>query len=193
MTIKGLDNDIIPSKTEGEEEMTTIHLDCTKPHARKPAFVLECHTGYTLRGIITCTEHKNSFPIVVEEGVLRELSRELPTVYYKRLSENIKDDVREDIKEAEIANYNQCYKASVTMCRRALQLGLIDRGIKDGRLDNMLKVAHTSKLLTDDTYTFATSVKGFGDIGAHRREYIEPDEVILVIRTAVRILNELFP
>jgi len=79
------------------------------------------------------------------------------------------------------------------MCRRALQLALIDKDIEDKPLSKMLKEAKTpKKLLDDDIYNLATSIKGFGDIGVHRREKLEPQEVNMVIYATVRMLNELF-
>ncbi len=59
--------------------------------------------------------------------------------------------------------------------------------------DFLLKEAkNVKKILTDDTYNLATSIKGFGDITIHREEEIEPEEAKLVIYATVRMLNELF-
>ncbi len=41
-------------------------------------------------------------------------------------------------------------------------------------------------------FDLATSIKGFGDIGVHRKEKLEPQEVNMVIYATVRMLNELF-
>jgi len=56
----------------------------------------------------------------------------------------------------------------------------------------MLKEALKQKFLEQKTYDLATSIKGYGDIGAHRREHLKPEEVNMVIYATVRMLNELF-
>ena len=109
------------------------------------------------------------------------------------MNPSVPDDIKEDIQEAERANYGQCHKACVTMCRRALQLSLIDKGIEDKPLGQMLEEAKgIKKLLTDETYGLAKSIKHFGDIGAHRKETIDPEVARLVIYATVRMLNEIF-
>jgi len=127
----------------------------------------------------------------MRNGHIRKLDTALPILQSDKLASDVSPDIREDVKEAERCHYHQCYKACVTMCRRALQLSLIDKGIEDKPLGKMLEDAHkVKKLLTDDTYTQAKSIKHFGDIGAHRQEAIEPEVARLVIYTTVLMLNE---
>lgn len=76
------------------------------------------------------------------------------------------------------------------MCRRALQLALIDKGIKDKPLGQMIEEA--KDLLEENTFALTKPIKGYGDIGAHRREILEPQEVGMVIYLAVKMLNEVF-
>jgi len=111
---------------------------------------------------------------------------------YDQLNLNISEDIVEDIKEAERANFNQCYKSSVVMCRRALQLGLMDNGIKERPLGKMIKSAFNKGILKRDTYNLAKSIKHFGDIGAHRKEHLDPQKIGLVIYMTIEMLNELY-
>jgi len=60
---------------------------------------------------------------------LQTLDIYLPGTQSDNLKSLVPDDIREDVKEAERASYSQRYKACVTMCRRVIQLGLIDRWI----------------------------------------------------------------
>jgi len=128
----------------------------------------------------------------MHSGSVQKLDTALPVTRSDKLVAGVSPDLKEDIREAERAHYHQCYKACVTMCRRALQLGLMDRDVEDGPLGGMLKEAHRKDVLTNDTYNMATSIKGYGDIGAHRRETLDPEEVRMVIVMGVRMLNELF-
>ncbi len=110
-----------------------------------------------------------------------------------KLDPSVPSDLEKDIVEAERAHYSQCYKACVAMCRRALQLSLIEHGIDDKRLSVMLEEARTvKKLLADDTFHLTTSLEGFGDNGVHEKDQLESDEVELVTNCTVRILNELY-
>jgi len=69
----------------------------------------------------------------------------------------------------------------------------LDKGIPDKALSKMVEEAKDKGLLEQRTFDLATSIKGYGDIGVHRKEQLEPKEVELVIYATVRMLNELFP
>lgn len=153
---------------------------------------ITCRDDAKISGILQCLECGHELPITIVNDCIQQVDLALPGIQSDRLNSSVTPDLIEDIQEAERANYAQCYKASVTMCRRALQLGLIDKGIADGALSKMLEDALKTKLLEQKTYDLATSIKGFGDIGAHRREQLEPEEVNMVIYATVRMLNELF-
>ena len=155
--------------------------------------VIRCEGNAKLRGIVQCIRCNHELPITLYKDYIQELNLALPGQQSDRLNSSVPSDIQDDAREAERANYNQCYKACVTMCRRALQLGLIDKGILDSPLSEMLKEALKKKLIEQKTYDLATSIKGYGDIGAHRREELNPEEVRMVIYATVRMLNELFP
>jgi len=61
-----------------------------------------------------------------------------------------------------------------------------------GSLRHHLESAKTQKLIEQKIFDLAMSIKGFGDIGVHRKEELEPQEVNMVIHATVRMLNELF-
>jgi len=185
--------DIIALKKEGgEEEMT--ELLCPKCIEKKQAitFSVRCTGSTKMWGIIQCTKCLHEMPFSVYHDHIQQLDIALPGTQSDQLNPSVPGDLKDDIKESERANYAQCHKACVAMCRRALQLGLIDKEIADGPLGGMLKQALSTKLLSQDIYNLATSIKGYGDIGTHRREQLEPEEVKMVIYATVRMLNELF-
>jgi hypothetical protein len=185
-------------KKGGQKEMPRII--CPNCHGGSEGLYItvECdyqasQLGAQLWGIIKCLNCMHEWPITIAKGYIHKLDIALPGVQSDKLNTSVPDDIRGDVREAERAHYAQCYKASVTMCRRAVQLGLIDKGIGDKPLGKMLKEAKDiKKLLTDDTYNLATSIKHFGDIGAHREEIIEPEVARLVIFATVQMLNEIF-
>jgi hypothetical protein len=172
---------------------TYIECPVCQGERRTDTIVVECDHSARITGIIQCIACGHEFPITINNGHIQKLDTALPVSQSDKLDTTVSPDIKEDVKEAERCHYHQCYKACVTMCRRALQLSLIDKGIEDKRLGKMLEDAHkVKKLLTDDTYNLAKSIKHFGDIGAHREETIEPEAARLVIFATVQMLNEIF-
>ena len=170
-------------------------INCPNCHGeeRTAAIIVGCDRQAKMWGIVQCLACGHEFPLTIVNDCIQKLDVALPGVQSDRLNSSVTPDIKEDIQEAERANYSQCYKACVAMCRRALQLSLIDKGIEDKPLGQMLNDALNAKLLTQDTYNLSTSIKGYGDIAVHRREIIEPEEAKLVIYTTVRMLNQIFP
>jgi len=165
--------------------------ECDKQWA-DAKFTIRCTGNSKMWGIIQCTRCGREMPFTMYHDRIQQLDTSLPATQSDQLNPSVSEDLKEDVKEAERANYNQCYKACATMCRRAVQLGLIDKRIPDAPFGAMLKQALGQKLLSQDLYNLAMSIKGFGDIGAHRRERLEPQEVNMLIYATVRMLNELF-
>lgn len=159
---------------------------------RQSSINVDCQNEARLTGIIKCLVCGHEVPIIVENGFIQKLDIEVAGGQADKLNSSIATDILDDLREAERNYHNQCFKSCVTMCRRALQLGLIDKGIEDKPFSVMLSKARTNEILTDNTYNLATSIKHFGDIGAHRREELDSDETRLVIYATVRMLNELF-
>ena len=195
---KNSQNGIISLKKGGKRKMANLTCPkCFKKQAdggkaRLSVMTVECTPDARMVGIVQCLICGHELPITIESGFIQKIDIALPGAQSDNLHSTVPPDIKEDIKEAERANYHQCYKACVTMCRRALQLGLIDKGIEDKPLQSMLDNALDKALLGPKTYSLATSIKGYGDIGAHRREELEPKEVDLVIYATVKMLNELF-
>lgn len=189
-------SDIMSPKVEGgEEKMHDLQCPNCQGKKRTNTIRVDCDNQAKLTGIIECLVCNYEFPITMQNGSVRKLDIALPGGHSARLNPSVPVDIKDDIKEAEKAYYYLCFSASVAMCRRAMQLGLIDKNIPDTALGKMIEQAYTQspKILTQDTYTFAKTIKWFGDIGVHRRDKIEGYEVDSVILTAVRVLNELFP
>lgn len=172
----------------------SIGLNCPNCQGdkRTSVIVVECGPAAEMIGIIRCSVCGHEWPITISKGCVSKLDTALPGAQSDKLDASVPSDIKEDLQEAERAHYAQCDKSCVTMCRRALQLGLIDKGIADAPLSAMLQEALKRKLIEQKTYDLATSIKGYGDIGAHRKEHLESQEVSMVIYATVKMLNELF-
>jgi len=178
---------------EGAEEMLQMQIHCPKCKIQvNMSYGLHSITSsnyFMIRGILKCNDCGHERPLTLDGESIREISDGLPDQQSDTLNSGIAEDIKEDIREAERALYNQCYKASVTMCRRALQLSLIDRGIEDKWLSKMILKA--KDMFSEKTFAMANSIKGFGDMAAHRRESIESEDAKIAIYMTVKMLNEL--
>jgi hypothetical protein len=159
-----------------------------------------CHTeislvsrvgqGIEIRGVITCLQDGHQWPVVIDSDAIGQTA---PTLAGLSRTTNVPQGIAQDVEEARRAHFMQCYKASVVMCRRAMQRGLIDRGIPDDSLQRMLNKAKTEGTIKDErAYGTASAVKDYGDAGAHRRAELTHDEVGGVILATTLLLNELF-
>ena len=187
-------NGIILTEEEGKYEMRIeiVCHECEDPR-RATKIEMSGEEDKRLDGLITCLTCGNEFPIAINRNNIEKLGKAMPNAESAKLPSTTPNDIKDDVKEAERAHYAQCYKACVAMCRRALQLSLIEKDIEDTNLGEMLKNALSKGLLTSDTYELAKSIKRFGDKGVHRNETLDSKEVELVIYATVRMLNELFP
>ncbi len=191
--IKKIISGIIALKKKGEQkEMTEISCPICREKYSHAEFTVRCTGESKMWGIIQCTRCLHEMPFNMYHDRMQSLDIALPGAQSDRLNPSVPTDLVDDVQEAERANYSQCYKASVTMCRRAVQLGIMDKGIPDAPFQRMLDDALGQELISQDIYNLATSIKGYGDIGAHRREELDPEDVRMVIHAAVRMLNDMF-
>ena len=188
-------DDTMSLKTGVGVEMTNI--DCPKctPNDTGHHFLYNCTGNFGLEGTIRCLKCGDERSFASKGEFIREIGIGLTYAQSKRLKPDISADRKDDIEEAERANYYRCYKAAAVMCRRSIQLALNDRGIPDREFSKMLEDAHNDKfkLLSGNTYIMAKSIKLYGDKGAHKRDEIDPQEINQAIYMAVEILNELSP
>ena len=83
---------------------------------------------------------------------------------------SVPSSVAEDYVEA-IKCFDICAnRASVVMCRRALQSSVIEKGAKKDRLVNQIDELYDSQIITKDIRDWAHEIRLTGNIGAH------PDE-----------------
>ena len=146
-------------------------LSCNDPKCpggKQPGLLqLEVAGRFGFKGILSCLgcgRERSIAMEILERSYLSEVAC-LVGEQSKELTSNVPKDIKEDIQEAERAHLAQCYRACVTMCRRALEFALIEKGIKEGvRLTDMLNEALKPErnLLTQDTYNLAITIKGYG-------------------------------
>ena len=156
--------------------------------------------GMQLDGVLTCLKDGYQWPITLLNDTIVRTAQEMPGSEAQNLHGKVPEGLVEDIQEAERCHFANSLKAAAVMCRRALQLGLEDRGVtvpgtKKPTLGLLLGEARkkTPPLLHDDTFMLADGIKDIGDAGAHQRGTLDERDASMLIHVSVRVLNELFP
>lgn len=227
-------HDRLSQKVEGELEMPYVLCqECVRINAMtdvekykvgrtrddfaNPMITIQCYRGDTasvgdnhlvqLEGVLTCTRDGHRWPITIERNIIISTGPEMPVSESKNLNNNVPKGLRQDIEEAERCYLPSCFKASVVLCRRALQLALEDlnvvpvngrtlgpylAGLKQTGIPDS-KTSGGARYLAAGTYALAEGVKDIGDAGAHKPESIDGQTAALYIFVAVKVLNELYP
>ena len=156
--------------------------------------------GMKLDGILTCLRDGYQWPLTIVNDTIVSTSPAMPVSEAQKLHGTVPAGLVQDVEESERAHFADSLKASAVMCRRALQLGIEDRGVTvkgnaKPTLGLLLAEARkvTPPLLQDATYLLADGIKDIGDAGAHQRVTLEEPEVSMLIYATVKVLNELFP
>jgi len=184
---------LLPSEEMEVEEMTPIRCEeCGRTGEMRLSPHASGAKGFLLAGIVTCLEDGHQWPIKIRNDVVVETKEMMPVHESDSLIAEVPEGLIQDVEEAERAHFGQCYKASVVMCRRALQLALVEKGISDKPFSIMLREAEQCGILTGRNVGLAETIKDLGDAGAHRREEITAQDANLMIYASVRLLNEMF-
>ena len=208
----------LPSSEEMEEEMPVVRCPkcieynedrVKRPRPQRPyhdprIFIqvwrgalkdAELASEVRLEGILTCLDDGHRRPIKVENNAIDETAPSMPVAESAQLHKSVPAGLVQDLEEAERAHFAQCYKASVVMCRRAMQLALENRGASGRTLGPLLEDARkkTPPLLSVRADSLAEGIKDYGDGGAHRTEFISPPDAAMMIHVTVVAINELYP
>lgn len=198
------ETDILPANQEGEEEMADlVTVECAQcgqhaglglsrtPRSNDPRYL-------EFRGIVTCSVEGHEWPMAIKtDNIVQFTEQMMPVLESANLNSKVPPGLVLDIKVAERAHFEQLYRPSTVMCRRAVQLGLMESPhcIPDASFSKMLDDAKamTRPPLSSRGFLLAEDVKKYGDAGAHRTEDISPGDARSAIFSAVKVLNELFP
>jgi hypothetical protein len=84
-----------------------------------------------------------------------------------KLDEAIPSDVASDYIEAIKCYDVSAFKASVVMCRRALQTSVLDKGASKGNLNDQIDELCRKGIITEDIGNWSHEIRLTGNIGAH--------------------------
>jgi len=122
--------------------------------------------GLSCTYVVRCVICNEDTFIIVNDGVIVD---QYPRAKGK-ISEDIPKGIREDYEEALICLNSNAYKATVAMCRRALQKSTEKEGANTKeRLVDQIEFLFKKGIIPKGLYELATEVRFFGNYGAHPR------------------------
>lgn len=139
--------------------------------------VSELQEGKLYHVLVLCDNEKcGGVTLLIFKGVRMTTVRhtyvdsELVDQYPKRipkLHESIPRQVADDYIDAIKSFDVGAWKASVVMCRRALQGSVIEKGAKKDKLWEQIDELHDRQIITKDIKDWAHEIRLTGNIGAH--------------------------
>lgn len=111
---------------------------------------------------------------------------------HKSIPERVGDDYIEAMKCFDVG----ANRASVVMCRRALQSSVIEKGAKKNRLVDQIDELYDSQIITKDIRDWAHEIRLTGNIGAHPDEDglqdVTPEDADELIKFMEEYLNYVY-
>jgi len=149
---------------------------------------------WNYRGKVRCTSCKALHEMSQEGTKLVEWKLVLP--FEITIPAYTPRRVEEDIDEALRCLENDASKGCVVMCRRALEQ-IVDLEAAKGKwLAEKLKDLHDQKLISNLVYTMASTIKEFGNYGAHPKndllQQVDMKKAKDVARITLRLLEEVY-
>jgi hypothetical protein len=121
---------------------------------------------------------------------------ETPRIWYSELTTAIHEDARRDFLEGVKAFNAQCFKSTVVMCRRSLQISVIDKGANGDKLNQQIEDLKNIGKIDISLYHFASGCRQLGNYGAHPQddELRDVDEgaAKLVLDITYKLLGQLY-
>ena len=142
-----------------------------------PERLVDLQMGEMYYALVTC-DAENCGRVVflifkgleTKEGRYTHFDIELVDQYPKRipkLHKSIPRQVTDDYIEAIKCFDVGAWKASVVICRRALQVSVIEKGAKKGILWEQIDELYDGEIITKDIKDWAHEIRLTGNIGAH--------------------------
>ena len=153
--------------------------------------------GVELRGILTCLTDGHQTPIHIRDDVLRPPSRTSDLLRASHRLSNVPPEIKQDVQDAEQTHFAFAYKSSVVMCRRAIQMSLIEKQMTDEAIGKMLEKAKPSPTGNGvipewGEWYRAKKICDAGGAGAHASGDFDPDDIAAYIHDTVQVVNGIF-
>lgn len=159
---------------------------------------LDDETYANYQGQVTCESCKGQQSVVFQSGALQTATQAADIYGPIRdvLAYDVPPTILADLAEAASDLSGACYKSCVVMCRRVLHAVLLQQGIEDAILAQMIDTALERKLLTERLYATVQAIRFFGNAGAHPRDEdlnaVEQLDATLALQVTKRYLQASF-
>ena len=127
---------------------------------------LDTHTYWNYEGMYLCHECDARMRVVIREGYLLRT----PEVSHFTPVEGAPPAVSEDFIEAQKCYDAEAYKATVVICRRALETMTDFQQAKGKNLFQKIEDLYNREVIGRATFEIATQVREFGNYGAHPKD-----------------------
>jgi phage FluMu protein Com len=116
--------------------------------------------------------------------------------YYLQLTKNLPIDIKMDIIEAADCFNAGCHKATVVLCRRAIQSAAINLGETRGNLIAQLEKLRNKNKITNAVWHSASAIRCFGNYGAHPQDdllnHVGAEESEMILKITEKILLQIY-
>lgn len=127
---------------------------------------LDANTYWNYEGVYLCMDCGARIKVSLDAGQLMET----PKVLDLTPVEGAPLEVNEDFVEAQKCYDAEAYKATIVICRRALETMSDLRQAKGKNLFEKIEDLHSRELISKGTFEIATQVRQFGNYGAHPKD-----------------------
>jgi hypothetical protein len=137
---------------------------------------LDVSTYWNYEGVYRCDSCNARMRIVIAQGHLLET----PEVSDFAPIDGAPPEVNEDFIEAQKCYSAEAYKATIVICRRALENMADSQQAKGQNLFEKIRDLYNREAISKGTFEIATQVRQFGNYGAHPKDDLlggitEPD------------------
>jgi len=154
------------------------------------------HSTITLRAAngahyIYCCDHCEKLFLLIagKDSFIDQYPKRTP-----KLDAAIPLDVASDYIEVIKCFDVSAFKASVVMCRRALQTSVIEKGASNGRLIDQIDELCRNGIITEDIKIWSHEIRLTGNLGAHPDglEDVSPEDAEDLIKFVEEYLNYVY-
>lgn len=160
---------------------------------------LDEFTYSNFQGPITCPECKTQQEVIIADGGLTGTNALTGTYdqIWDILGWNVTNEILQDLAEAARDYKVQSHKSSLVMCGRCIQAALLEQGVPDQGLEDMIDEAKKLGKITEELQQEAHAVKFFRNTGAHPKNpalrNVTPIQALLGIEVTKNFLKHLYP
>lgn len=163
-----------------------------------PIYHISSYTDTSAYLIVRCPRHLCDVFFVIYDRLNRRVRRifPFPDTSASDFHSSIPEPIRRDFAESRRCWFADAHKGVVVMCRRVMQLIVVDKGANGSRLIDQIDDLHSKGLITKSLHDAAHEIRHFGNFGAHPRDDglddIKEEDADLILKLTNQFLIDLY-